>query len=443
MALPSLKLNRLFKTGSRQRLWLLSLCFAAIGAGLCWQLQWGWPASLMLAAAWLLLLLLLHWALRPLWREIAALNLQAQNLQDGSFNVDANQQRLFELNPLASALSAMASQLRQERATLYQRELLLDTVLQSSPVAMLLSAADGRLLMANPAARNLLWQGRRCEGLLLAHSLAAYPALAAAIRSQQSGLLQLDQPAGVWHLSVSRFLLNQQQHWLYLIKPLTQELQREEVKAWKKLLRVIGHELNNTLAPLSSLAFSGARLAERQQDPVLNGIFQTIAERTGHLNQFLQAYLQFAKLPPPKRTTVNWPRLINQLQDQYEFELSGDLPKQSWQLDVQQLSQLLLNLLKNAHESGSPPAAICLQLQESAAELRILLQDAGGGLSDEILAHAMLPFYTTKTSGSGIGLTLCRDIAQAHGGSLLLQNLSAGLQVVVILPVQEHITAVV
>jgi nitrogen fixation/metabolism regulation signal transduction histidine kinase len=434
MALPHLKFNRRFRGGSRQRLGLLYLLLAAFAAVLCWQLQWGWPVQLMLAAAWLLWILMLHWALRPLWLEIAALNLQAQNLQDGSFNVDANQQRLCELTPLAGALAAMSSQLRQERATLYQRELLLDTVLQSSPVALLLTAADGRLLMSNPAARNLLWQGRRCEGLLLAGSLAAYPALSAAIRHQQSGLLQLDQPAGVWHLSVSKFLLNQQQHWLYLIKPLTQELQREEVKAWKKLLRVIGHELNNTLAPLSSLAFSGARLAERQQDAVLNGIFQTIGERTAHLNQFLQAYLQFAKLPPPNRTLVNWPRLINQLQDQYEFDLIGDLPKQSWQLDVQQLSQMLLNLLKNAHESGSPPAAITLQLQESPAELRILLQDAGGGLSDEVLAHAMVPFYTTKTDGSGIGLTLCRDIAQAHGGSLTLHNQPPGLLVSVTLP---------
>jgi nitrogen fixation/metabolism regulation signal transduction histidine kinase len=434
MALPHLKFSTLVNTGSRQRLWLLYLGLAALGAGLCWQQQWGWPAPLILLAAWLLLVLALHWALRPLWLEIAALNLQAQNLQEGSFNVDANQQRLCELTPLAGALAAMSSQLRQERATLYQRELLLDTVLQSSPVAILLTAADGRLLMSNPAARNLLWHGRRCEGLLLNTLLDAYPALFAAIGSQQSGLLQLEQPAGVWHLSVGKFLLNQQQHQLYLIKPLTQELQREEVKAWKKLLRVIGHELNNTLAPLSSLAFSGATLAERQQDAVLSGIFQTIADRTAHLNQFLQAYLQFAKLPPPSRSLVNWPRLINQLQDQYDFELLGDLPGQAWQLDTQQLSQLLLNLLKNAHESGSPPDAIVLQLLESPTELRICLQDGGGGLPDEVLTHAMVPFYTTKTTGSGIGLTLCSDIAQAHGGSLTLQNQPPGLLVTVSLP---------
>src|SRR5690606_32010014 len=118
----------------------------------------------------------------------------------------------------------------------------------------------------------------------------------------------------VWHLSVSQFQLNQKLHWLYLLKPLTRELQREELNAWKKLLRVIGHELNNTLAPLSSLAFSGKTMAEQQHLAALSQLFDTISERCLHLNQFVQAYIQFAKLPTPKLAPVNWPRLINQLQ---------------------------------------------------------------------------------------------------------------------------------
>ena len=408
-----------------------------------------WSTVLAVAAFVLLFALVQHYLLRPLWREIAALNLQAQNLQDGSFNVDANQQLLNELIPLANALSDMSQQLRQERASLYQRELLLDTVLQSSPMALLLTDSGGRLLLANPAARQLLWQGRRCDGMLLMPQLQQVPALAQAIAKQQDGLLYLGEPASIWHLSVSQFYLNQQQHQLYLIKPLTQELHREEVKAWKKLLRVIGHELNNTLAPLSSLAFSGEQLATAQADVALQRIFQTIRDRTKQLNQFLQAYIEFAKLPPPSRSLVNWPRLINQLQDQYDFELLGDLPRQPWQLDVQQLSQLLLNLLKNAHESGSAVTAICMTITEKTGSeslskqqptsLLIQLQDAGGGLSDEVLSHATLPFYTTKANGSGIGLTLCRDIAQGHGGSLQLSNHQQGLLVSVELPAAENL----
>jgi nitrogen fixation/metabolism regulation signal transduction histidine kinase len=382
----------------------------------------------------LLVLLAIHWMLQPLLQEIAALNLHAQNLQDGSFNVDANRQLLRELKPLAEVLQQMSAQLRQERATLYQRELLLDTVLQSSPSAMVLTDQTGRVLMTNPAARVLLHQGRKFEGLLFSELTAELPELALAIQSGQQGLLHLGQPVSIWHLSVSCFSLNQKPHQLYLLKPMTREIHREEVKAWKKLLRVIGHELNNTLAPLSSLAYSGQLVATQLQHTQLQQIFQTISERQQHLNQFLQSYIQFAKLPTPVLAPVQWARLINQLQDQYEFELEGDLPHRVWQADSLQLSQLLLNLLKNAHESGSNPEQIQLSFTEMPEQLLIRIQDAGGGMSSEALAHAMVPFYTSKENGSGIGLTLCRDIAEAHGGSLSLQNQGAGLLVALTLP---------
>lgn len=381
-----------------------------------------------------LVLLVLHLTLKPLQQEIAALNLHAQNLQDGSFNVDANRQLLRELKPLAEALQQMSAQLRQERATLYQRELLLDTVLQSSPSALVLTDQTGRVLMTNPAARLLLHQGHKFEGLLFSEVTAQLPELALAIQSGHQGLLHLGAPVSIWHLSVSSFSLNQKPHQLYLLKPMTREIHREEVKAWKKLLRVIGHELNNTLAPLSSMAYSGQLVATELQHPQLQQIFQAISERQQHLNQFLQSYIQFAKLPTPVLAPVQWARLINQLQDQYEFELIGDLPRRVWLADPLQLSQLLVNLLKNAHESGSDPEQIQLSFTEMPEQLLIHIQDAGGGMSSEALAHAMVPFYTSKENGSGIGLTLCRDIAEAHGGSLSLQNKGAGLLVILTLP---------
>ena len=382
----------------------------------------------------LLVILAIHWMLQPLLQEVEALNLHAQNLQDGSFNVDANRHLLRALKPLAEVLQQMSAQLRQERATLYQRELLLDTVLQSSPSAMVLTDQTGRVLMTNPAARVLLHRGRKFEGLLFSDLTQQLPELGLAIQSGQQGLLHLGQPVSIWHLSVSSFSLNQKPHQLYLLKPMTREIHREEVKAWKKLLRVIGHELNNTLAPLSSLAYSGQLVATQLQHTQLQQIFQTISERQQHLNQFLQSYIQFAKLPTPVLAPVKWARLINQLQDQYEFELEGDLPHRVWQADSLQLSQLLLNLLKNAHESGSDPEQIQLSFTELPDQLQIRIQDAGGGMSSEALAHAMVPFYTSKENGSGIGLTLCRDIAEAHGGSLSLQNQGAGLLVALTLP---------
>jgi len=431
---PSLASHFWRRPDSASSLNLLSLLLTLIALAV--QFSTFGASSLITAAicsAGIALAILQHYALKPLLQEIAALNLHAQNLQDGSFNTNANQTKIHQLSELAASLANMSAQLRSERATLYQRELLLDTVLQSSPTAMLLTDANNTVLMSNPAARQLLNTGKALNGHKLADLIAPVPALVDAVASSQPGLLHLADNS-IWHLAISQFTLNQKQHHLYLLKPLTREIQREELSAWKKLLRVIGHELNNTLAPLSSLAFSGGQLAQQQQHAQLSQLFDTISERCLHLNQFVQAYIQFAKLPPPQPGVVNWPRLINQLQDQYEFELVDDLPATDWLADVQQLTQLLLNLLKNAHESGSAAAQITLKLVEQPDTLLLVVQDGGGGMSDETLQHALVPFYTSKSGGSGIGLTLCRDIIEAHGGHISLRNYAGGLEVTLLLP---------
>ena len=434
---PRFYLPRLTKLTTNSR--LNALC--AVIALLLLTVQYAFFAAntilTLVICLGVVVLALLRRALKPLLLEIQALNLHAQNLQDGSFNTSANQLRVHELSSLANSLNAMSAQLRAERATLYQRELLLDTVLQSSPTALLLTDASDTVLMTNPAARLLLNSGKAFDGSKLFAVTGMQPQLAVALQNRQQGLIRLENTEqAVWHLSVSQFQLNQKQHWLYLLKPLTREIQREELNAWKKLLRVIGHELNNTLAPLSSLAFSGSQLAQQQHNAALGQLFDTISERCLQLNQFVQAYIQFAKLPPPQWCVINWPRLINQLQDQYEFELQGELPNQSWQADPQQLTQLLLNLLKNAHESGSNPEQISLRITQTSDKLLLILQDSGGGMTEQVLQHALVPFYTSKPRGSGIGLTLCRDIAEAHGGSISLRNQPPGLEVTVQLPRQ-------
>ncbi|MEN3157736.1 ATP-binding protein [Alkalimonas sp. NCh-2] len=429
-------LNRPLSTQSRFN--LLCLLLIALALGLQWLFIGSAPwLSAAICLAGLGLALLLHWTLQPLMQEIAALNLHAQNLQDGSFNTSANQACIRQLGGLANSLQQMSAQLRTERATLYQRELLLDSVLQSSPSAFLLTDTSDTVLMYNPAAQQLLQTSQSFAGSKLASVTEAIPALAEAIAQKQPGMLRLADQS-VWHLAINQFQLNHKQHWLYLLKPLTREIQREELTAWKKLLRVIGHELNNTLAPLSSLAFSGQQRAKQLQQTELADLFGTMQARATDLNQFVQAYIHFAKLPPPQRHPVNWSRLVNQLQDLYDFELIGPLPQSSWQADPQQVQQLLLNLLKNAVESGSPPEQIKLQFRESDQQLEIRLQDGGCGMTEQQLQHALVPFYSTKQQGSGIGLTLCRDIIEAHNGSISLHNTQAntqaGLEVRLVLP---------
>lgn len=445
------KRSVLFWQAPIPRVWLsLAILGLLLSLMILLTANWFWPSTatanttpvlLALSMLWVLHLLiglLLTWQLRPLQREIAALNLHAQNLQDGSFNTSANQQQIKVLAPLAAQLQQMTAELRLQRSSLYQRELLLDTLVQANPGALILTNAAGRVLMTNPPARQLLNHGKDFNGSDLQLYTQALPELAEAIQHNQAGLVRLaGKQAAVWHLAISQFQLHNQQHHLYLLKPLSRELAREELNAWKTLLRVISHELNNTLAPLSSLAYSGQVLAGRQQQAELSAIFNTISERCQALNQFLQDYIRFAKLPAPTLGPVNWPQLINQLQDQYEFELVGELPKSIWHADQSQLSQLLLNLLKNAHETGCSPEQITLSFSEHPKLLQLCLQDQGGGIAADIMQQALLPFYTTKASGSGIGLTLCRDIIEAHGGDLLLQNQQGGLRVTLTLPTRH------
>ena len=273
--LAPLRYRASLRLSSRRRLALCCTLLTAIGLAALAQfytLNLRYTAAVIAAGAGLWLLL--SWAIAPLRREILALNLHAQNLQDGSFNTSANQLQVTELKPLANSLSNMSAQLRAERASLYQRELLLDTVLQSSPTAFVLTSDTDTVLMVNPAACQLLNQGKKFSGSKLFSLQHLAPQLHQAMAAKQQGLIRLDNNGqSVWHLSVSQFQLNQQQHWLYLLKPLTREIQREELNAWKKLLRVIGHELNNTLAPLSSLAFSGGQLAQQQQHAQLSQLF--------------------------------------------------------------------------------------------------------------------------------------------------------------------------
>jgi nitrogen fixation/metabolism regulation signal transduction histidine kinase len=432
MASLRLKLTRarLYGTGA--------LLFGGF-AVLLWQLTQQYVVFAGYAALVLLLWLSLRGYLRQLDTEVMALNLQADSLRDQSFNFSANRAVLRELTPLADALNQMSAELAQQRATLYQRELLLDTVLQTNPSALVLTDEQGRVLFSNPAARHLLSGGRRFDGSYFAEVLADWPELQQACLSGSQGLIHAGDAQNVWHLSVSPFRLNQREHWLYQLKPMTREFKLEEIKAWKKLIRVIGHELNNSLAPMSSLAFSGARLLQKpalsaDDQTQLAQMFAVIGERAAQLNQFLQAYLNFAKLPPPQPAPVQFSSLINSLQNQYEFELVGDLPQQSWLIDQAQLTQLLLNVLKNAQEAGASSNGTTVCFRESPQQLVLEVQDDAGGLSDEVLQFALVPFYTTKPQGSGIGLTLCRDIMASHGGNLELFNQPPGLLVRLIFP---------
>jgi len=379
-----------------------------------------------------------HIVMDPVKRLLRALEGAVASYRDGDFSISIALNRHDELGDLVRVHNELGQTLREQRQNLAQRELLLDTVVQNTPVALVLTDGSGRVAYANIAARHLFNEGRSLNGLHFATLIADAPeALRKATEGTEDALfsVEMDGSEETFHLSQRAFRLQGRPHRLQLFRRMTRELSRQEVAAWKRVIRVVSHELNNSLAPISSLAHSGAELARRGDVQRLPGVFATIGERARHLHGFIDGYARFAKLPAPRTVAVEWKPFLDALALHCRFQLQGNAPTQAGWFDPVQIEQVLINLVKNAHESGSAPEGVTLALALVGHELRIEVADRGPGMSEAVLAQALLPFYSTKRSGTGLGLALAREISEAHGGRIALANREdGGLRVTLILP---------
>ncbi|WP_425603595.1 sensor histidine kinase [Luteimonas rhizosphaericola] len=375
--------------------------------------------------------------LRALFRALAG---TVAGYRDGDFSFGITWDRYGDLIELVDAHNALGQALRDQRLSLVQRELLLDTMVQNTPVAMLLLDPARRVVLGNLAARRMLGDGRRLEGHALDELLQqAPPAVGEAFARGGDGMFTVgdEDQEDIYHLARRMFRLNGRLHELVLLRKMTAELRRQEVQTWKKVIRVISHELNNSLAPIASLAHSGAELLRRGQYEKLPIALATIEERARHLEGFLRDYARFAKLPAPRGEPTSLPAFVEKLRTQVDFTIEGTIPDEVVRFDPAQMEQALLNLLKNAHESGTAPGTVALAARRIADGWRIDVLDRGSGMNESVLANALLPFYSTKRSGTGLGLALAREIAEAHGGRIALLNRDGGgLCVSMVLPGQ-------
>lgn len=389
-----------------------------------------WTFGILIVASWL------GFAAAVRTRVVRPLQTMANllsALREGDFSIRARGARRDE--PLGDALAEiniLSRTLQDQRMGAMEATTLLRTVMAEIDVAIFAFDESGTLRLANPAAQDLL--DKPAERVL--GRSAAELGLTECLEGESGRIINVNFPgkSGRWGLRRTSFREGGRPHQLVVIGDLSQALREEELQAWQRLVRVLGHELNNSLAPIKSLAGSlGATLRREKrapdwQDDMRAGL-EIIAARADGLSRFMQAYANLAKLPAPviaPCAIVSLAHRVVALETRLPVQVTGG-PDVSIGCDAAQIEQLLINLVKNAVEAaleqrmaGHPAAGVRVGWTKRGKVLELAVADDGPGIANT--SNLFVPFFTTKPAGSGIGLVLCRQIAENHGGSLLLKN---------------------
>lgn len=314
---------------------------------------------------------------------------------------------------------------------------------ETNPDAIVIYGGNGLIHYANAAAREVFFEGKVPDGQNFLRLLGEAPEhLKQALLGDSDRLftVQVQQQHETYHVCRCPVTMEGEPHTLLIVKHLTREVSRHELETLKKVIRVLSHEANNSLAPITSLVSSGRLLAGKPEHAAkLASVFDTIEERARHLSGFLAGYAGLARLPAPKPRAVDWAAFLGHLGSLHPGLKLPEPPARPGFFDPAQIEQVAINLVKNAVEAGSaePEVELAIDVEEDGTT-RMELRDRGRGLTGEALESALLPFYTTKEKGSGLGLALCREIVQAHGGSLALANRAGGGALVAIVLPGEH-----
>jgi len=432
---------------------ILMLAVLAGLPGIAAALALVWLGDFALRVQWLVTVLLLGtWlGLTGMLREhvvrpLGTLANMLAALREGDFSIRA---RVGEASdPLSLAyleVNALEEILRNQRLGAVEATETLRKVLEEIDVAVFAFDPAGTLRLVNRAGERLLGQrserliGRSASDLRLDDTLSGI-----APRT-----LEISYPGGTGRWELRRSVVRQEGAPLQLIalSDLSRALREEERQAWKRIIRVLSHEINNSLAPIKSISGSLQSMLGREQlagdlgEDVERGL-EVISGRAESLGRFMASYAQLARLPQPDLVDVHVPSLVRDVAD-----LETRLPVEvidgqdlTVRADPDQLEQALINLLRNAvdatleHDGGT----VRIRWLGRGGKVQILVEDEGPGLSET--GNLFVPFYTTKPGGSGIGLVLSRQIAEGHGGTLTLENRSegGGVRARLILPLDPH-----
>jgi nitrogen fixation/metabolism regulation signal transduction histidine kinase len=346
-------------------------------------------------------------------------------LREGDYSVRGRDaERADPVGEVVWEVNALGDKLRTVRLGELEASALLGQVLEEIDVAIFAFDGAGLLRLVNRAGAKLL---QRPPSQLLGRDAASLG---------MEGLLEGETPrrlsefggqGGMYELRRSQFRREGLPHTLLVLADLRRVVREEERAAWQRIVRVLSHEINNSLAPIQSIASSLQAVLGRGDpsewvDDVRSGL-TVVARRSEALSRFLAAYARLAKLPPPTLAPVSVPVLVQRViaLDRTRGVRVVPGPPAWVRGDADQLEQLLINLLKNAVEAASETGGgVSIGWEEAPGEVELVVSDEGPGLLDS--RNLFVPFYTTKPAGSGIGLVLCRQIAEAHRGTLSLRN---------------------
>jgi two-component system nitrogen regulation sensor histidine kinase NtrY len=408
---------------------------AVVALGLLWLGDYSpkvrWTFTLLVMAGWGIFAFALQEAVvRPL--QTLSNLLAALREEDFSFRArtskseDALAQAMLEVNALADTL-------REQRLGALEATALLRKVMEEIDVAVFAFDAERRLRLVNRAGERLL--GRPVERLIGHDAAELGLADALAVDGPRVVDLSFGSGPGRWEVRHGRARQGGLPLELLVLADVSRALREEERQAWQRLIRVLGHELNNSLAPIKSVAGSLAGLLGRAPRPPdweddVRGGLAVIAARAEALSRFMEGYARLARLPPPQRQRLEVAPLVQRaagLETRVPVSVLPG-PEVHIMADGDQLEQALINLLRNAAEASLETGGgvrVGWAVGNGAADhLDVWVEDEGPGLPNT--ANLFVPFFTTKAKGSGIGLVLSRQIAEAHGGGLSLRNRAQG-----------------
>ena len=348
-------------------------------------------------------------------------------LREGDFSLRARPAQDGDaLSEVVQEINAIGQVLREQRLGAVEAAALLHRVIDEVDVAVFTFDAAGRLRLVNRAGERLL--NEPADRLL--DRAAEDLGLGELLDGEVSRLQSLTFPGGPgrWEIRRGTFREGGLPHRLLVISDVSQTLREEERQAWKRLIRVLGHELNNSLAPIHSMASTLARLIAREPPPedwkedMQRGL-EVIGNRSEALIRFMAAYARLARLPPPRRAPFELSGLIRRtaaLETRLPVYVEKG-PEVTIEGDADQIEQLLINLIRNAVDAARlTGGGVGVGWRADGTHVEVRVEDEGPGLSNP--DNLFVPFYTTKPGGTGIGLALSRQIAEAHGGTLTLEN---------------------